>query len=573
MGRREMIKYLGNNSLFEVLLGSLEVGLDLGSQFVVLGQPGLLLGSETGLLGGLVLAWDDGLGSLLEESVSSLLDLLDVLGGEVVVVLGLLGGGGGIGLLGVLGGELSTQLNILLNHLSDGTDEVEGVLVKVVVLAIEDSLESLEGVLQVDELTLHVGENLSDLERLGQETLDLTGTVHSELVILRQLIHTQDSNNILKILVGLQDSLDVTGNIVVITSDNLGGKHTGGGIEGIHGGVDTELSHLTGQHSGGIQMCKSGGRGGISQIISRHVDSLHGGNGSLVGGGNTLLHSTHISGQGRLVTHSGGNTSQKSRHLRTGLSETENVIDEKQHILVLDITEILGHSQTSQGNTGTSTWGLVHLTVHKGGLGVSVELDHLGLNHFVVKIVTLSGTLTDTSEHGETTMLLGDVVNELHNEHSLSDTSTTEETNLSSLGVGTQQVDDLNTSHENIIAGTEVNVCGGGSVDGGTDLKYNMLITTQEIHCLMCVWTDYVPRKFKFALITYISLDLTTSINGVTEHVHNATQGSISDGDTDRGSGGNANLSSDETLSHIHSNATDNTITKMLGNLEHQTHL
>ena len=32
-------------------------------------------------------------------------------------------------------------------------------------------------------------------------------------------------------------------------------------------------------------------------------------------------------------------------------------------------------------------------------------------------------------------MLLGDVVNQLHDEHSLSDSGTTEETNLSSSGV------------------------------------------------------------------------------------------------------------------------------------------
>ena len=46
------------------------------------------------------------------------------------------------------------------------------------------------------------------------------------------------------------------------------------------------------------------------------------------------------------------------------LSETENVVNEKQHILAFSITEILSNSQTSKSNTGTSTRGLVHLSIH-----------------------------------------------------------------------------------------------------------------------------------------------------------------------------------------------------------------
>ena len=47
------------------------------------------------------------------------------------------------------------------------------------------------------------------------------------------------------------------------------------------------------------------------------------------------------------------------------LSETENVVNEKQHILAFGITEILSNSQTSKSNTGTGTRGLVHLSIHK----------------------------------------------------------------------------------------------------------------------------------------------------------------------------------------------------------------
>ena len=136
-------------------------------------------------------------------------------------------------------------------------------------------------------------------------------------------------------------------------------------------------------------MRESGGWGRIGQIVSRDVDGLDGGNGTLLGGGDTLLHLTHIGGQSWLVTDSGWNTTQKGRYLGTGLGEAENVVNEEQHILTLLITEVLGDGQTSQGDTGTGSWGLVHLTVDEGDLGgTTSDVNDTTLNHFVVQIVT-----------------------------------------------------------------------------------------------------------------------------------------------------------------------------------------
>lgn len=74
-------------------------------------------------------------------------------------------------------------------------------------------------------------------------------------------------------------------------------------------------------------------------------------------------------------------------------------------------------------------------------------------------------------------------------------------------------------------------------------------------------------------LSTYISLDRTTAIDGITEHVHNATQGSVTHGHKDRCTSRHANLASDETLCHVHGNATHHVVSKMLSDLKHQTHL
>ena len=48
-------------------------------------------------------------------------------------------------------------------------------------------------------------------------------------------------------------------------------------------------------------------------------------------------------------------------------------------------------------------------------------------------------------------MTLGNVVDELHDEHRLTYTGTTEESNLTTLHVGFQQVDDLDTRRQNLL--------------------------------------------------------------------------------------------------------------------------
>ena len=66
--------------------------------------------------------------------------------------------------------------------------------------------------------------------------------------------------------------------------------------------------------------------------------------------------------------------------------------------------------QTGQGDTGTSTRGLVHLAEHKGVLGLAVELDDTSLLHFVVQVVALTSALTDAGEDRVATVGLGNVV-------------------------------------------------------------------------------------------------------------------------------------------------------------------
>ncbi|KAH7467054.1 uncharacterized protein KRP23_11379 [Phytophthora ramorum] len=371
--------------------------------------------------------------------------------------------------------KLGRKGSSLRLHLLDAADHVEGSLREVVVVAGDDVLERRDRVQERHELAGLAREHLSHVERLRHELLHLTGASHGELVVLRELIHTQNGDNVLQTLVVLQQLLGGTGNVVVLLADNARVEHTRLGVEGVHSRVDTQLGNLTRQHGRGVQVGERRGRGRVRQVIGGHVNGLHRGNGALLGRGNTLLQRTQVRGQRRLVAHSGRDTAQQSRHLRARLREAEDVVDEQQHVLALHVTEVLGDGETRKAHTGTSSRGLVHLAVHQGGLGargraVVVDLDHTRLDHLVVQVVTLTGTLAHTGEHGHTTVVVGHVVNELHDDDRLADTGASEETNLAALGVRGQQVHDLHARHQDLSTRTLLRQQRSRRVDGGGTL-------------------------------------------------------------------------------------------------------
>merc|ERR1719328_875704 len=162
--------------------------------------------------------------------------------------------------------------------------------------------------------------------------------------------------------------------------------------------------------------------------------------------------------------------------------------------------EVLGDGESGEGNTGTGARGLVHLSVHQGDLrGLVLEGDDTTLNHLVVQIVALPGPLADAGEHGETTVSLGNVVNQLHDKHSLADASAAEKTNLTSLTVGGKQVDDLDTSDKDLLLNGHLVEVGSLSVDG----------------------------------LALVSGDGAPLVNRVSDHVDDATKGLLTHGDGD----------------------------------------
>jgi peptide chain release factor 1 len=50
------------------------------------------------------------------------------------------------------------------------------------------------------------------------------------------------------------------------------------------------------------------------------------------------LHTTHIGGKCGLITDGGGDTTEQCRYFGTSLGESENVVDEQEHILTFFVT-------------------------------------------------------------------------------------------------------------------------------------------------------------------------------------------------------------------------------------------
>src|SRR3712207_9159656 len=65
--------------------------------------------------------------------------------------------------------SFGSQLLRLFDRFLDGADHVEGGFGEVVIVAVHNALEALDGVFQADQLAGRAGEHFGDMERLRQE--------------------------------------------------------------------------------------------------------------------------------------------------------------------------------------------------------------------------------------------------------------------------------------------------------------------------------------------------------------------------------------------------------------------
>ena len=82
--------------------------------------------------------------------------------------------------------------------------------------------EAPDCLFQGNEFTFQTGEPLRNVERLGEEALNLAGPGDGQLIFLRKLIDSEDRDDVLEVLVALKHTLDFLRDVVVLLSDNSG---------------------------------------------------------------------------------------------------------------------------------------------------------------------------------------------------------------------------------------------------------------------------------------------------------------------------------------------------------------
>ena len=101
-------------------------------------------------------------------------------------------------------------------------------------LAFHDFTEAADGLLERNILALDAGKLLADSKRLRQEALNLTRTGYGELIVLGQLVHTHDCNDVLQLLIALQHALYLTRYIVVLLTQNFRRQNPAGRLQRVY---------------------------------------------------------------------------------------------------------------------------------------------------------------------------------------------------------------------------------------------------------------------------------------------------------------------------------------------------
>src|SRR5665213_887578 len=281
--------------------------------------------------------------------------------------------------------------------IGDATGHEERLFGQVVEVAVAQLAERLDRLRQWNERTLLPGERLGDEHVLRQEPLDATRPTDENLVLFTELVDAEDRDDVLQVLVALEDLLDAVRDVEVLLADVLRVENARRRVERVDSGVDALLRNRPREHGGRVEVGERRVRGRVGDVVGGHVDRLQRGDRVTAGRRDALLQHAHLVGQRRLVTDRGRHAAEKRRHLRAGLREPEDVVDEEQHVLVLHVAEVLRHRQCRESDPKTGARRLVHLTEHERGV-----LDDARLGHFKEEIVALTGALADTGEHRHT---------------------------------------------------------------------------------------------------------------------------------------------------------------------------
>ncbi len=160
-----------------------------------------------------------------------------------------------------------------------------------------------------------------------------------------------------------------------------------------------------------------------------------------------------------------------------------------------------------------------------------------GLGHLEPEVVALAGALADAGEDGDAAVLLGDVVDQLLDQHGLADAGAAEEADLAALHVRGDQVDDLEAGLEDL--------------DGRREVAERRRIA--------------VDRPALDVLAGRLLV-----VDRLADHVPDPTQGRVADGDGDRRTGVDDVDAAREAVGRVHRDRADAIVAEVLLHLRDQ---
>ena len=154
----------------------------------------------------------------------------------------------------------------------------------------------------------------------------------------------------------------------------------------------------------------------------------------------------------------------------------------------------------------------------------------------MIKVVAFAGALADAGEDGIAAMRLGDIVDQLHDQHGLADARAAEEADLAALGVRREQIDDLDAGLENLRFGRLLGVGGRRLVNGAARF-----------------------REHRTGLVDRLADD-----------VDDAAKRLVADRNRDRRAGIGDFLTADETFGQVHGDGANGVFAQMLRDFENE---
>ena len=176
----------------------------------------------------------------------------------------------------------------------------------------------------------------------------------------------------------------------------------------------------------------------IGEIVRRHIHRLDRRDGAGVGVGDALLQPRQLGAHRRLIAQARRHLPHQAGHLHAGLDETENVIDEQQHVAMLVVPEILGHRQRRMAHAEPAARRLVHLAEHHHHVR-----QHAGFLHVAVKLLAFATAFADAAKNAHALLMPDHVVNHLGEQHRLAHARPAEQSRLAAALQRHQHVDDL----------------------------------------------------------------------------------------------------------------------------------